>query len=123
MRFARNPPRRLVDMGFCMFVSVKTRACALGALVLAFSHKGIAGAFLAFWKRRASRPQSRACARRTLILAFSHKGRRDPLTAICTWFRMADSVRLSPRPLGSCVAGTTKSQTYPCKPIKGEGIR
>ena len=38
---------------------------------------------------RASRPQSRAGARRTLILAFSRKGRRDPLTAICTWFRMA----------------------------------
>ena len=28
----------------------------------------------------------------TLILAFSHKGRRDPLTAICTWFRMAGLV-------------------------------
>ena len=37
---------------------------------------------------RASRPQSRACARRALILAFSHKGRRDPLAAICTWFRV-----------------------------------
>ena len=47
---------------------------------------------------RASRPQSRACARRTLTLALSHKGRRDPLVAIRTWFRMADLVRLPPRP-------------------------
>ena len=59
--------------------------------------------------------RTRASARDTLILAFSRKGRRDPLTAICTWFRIADLVRLSPRPLGSYVARTTKSQTYPCK--------
>ena len=44
MRFACNPLWRLVDMGFRMFVSVKTRACAHGALVLALFHKGIAGA-------------------------------------------------------------------------------
>ena len=48
MRFVRNSPRHLVNMGFCMFVSVKTRACARGALVLTFSHKGIAEAGLAF---------------------------------------------------------------------------
>ena len=44
---------------------------------------------------RVDRAQRRACRRRgldardTLILAFSHKGRRDPLTAVRTWFQMA----------------------------------
>ena len=50
---------------------------------------------------RASRPQSRACARRSPILAFPRKGGRDPLASVWAWFR----------------------QTYPCKPMKGEGIR
>ena len=44
MRFAGNPPRRLVDMGFCKFAGVRTRACASGALILALFHKGLAGA-------------------------------------------------------------------------------
>ena len=44
MRFARNPPRRLVDMGFCKFAGVRTRACARDTLILAFSVKGLAGA-------------------------------------------------------------------------------
>ena len=65
--------------------------------------------------------RTRASARDTLILAFSHKGRRD-LVAIRTWFRMADLVRLPPRPHMILSARTTKSQTYPCKPMKGEGI-
>ena len=80
---------------------------ARDTLILAFSHKGrrdpLASIVSGWWLvvrgwgaggvsrlgARASRPQSRACARRTLILAFSHKGRRDPLAAVCTWFRVA----------------------------------
>ena len=60
----------------------------------------------------------------TLILAFSHEGRRDPLAAICTWFQVAGLVAIRWIPAFAGMTGAnTNFETYPCKPMKGEGIR
>jgi len=68
--------------------------------------------------------KTRASARDTLILAFSHEGRRDPLAGIRTWFRMADLAISAWIPAFAGITDAkTNSKTYPCKPIKGEGIR
>ena len=64
-----------------------------GALILAFPDEGFAGAGVLAAGRGLD-------ARDTPILAFPRKGGRDPLASIWAWFR----------------------QTYPCKPVKGEGI-
>ena len=60
----------------------------------------------------------------TLILAFSHKVRRDPLTAIL-YLTSGSGLRSStPHPLAVAIfAKKTNFETYPCKFMKGEGIR
>ena len=83
----------------------------------------------AFWER--GRPARNAALARgdTLTLALSHKGRGDPAGGAaldCDPYLISGNWLGSPtlRPISVAIfARKTKSETYPCKPIKGEGIR
>ena len=100
------------------------RAAGLAEIVWIPAFAGMAEGERAGWER--GRPARRAALARggALTLALSHEGRGDPLAAVCTWFRAAGLAATVWIPAFAGMTGAkTNSKTYPCKPIKGEGIR